>query len=216
MSSDRAITTEKWLTAEVLRELPIAQLVGYVQSGTEQQISDAFLEIARRFEPLLRKTWKTHGRGEYADFAHDVFARTFATLARLNNPIAFPAFFRTIVHSVAADQWRKRTPDEVDVAPETLEERPSDMDEMLVKGILLRSYLEHLDERQRQVLEWDLIEDLPSEEIAGRLGMTSGAVRTIKSRALERLRAIFSRDAAMIERLRKNMMHSGRRTRPYE
>src|SRR4028118_1259781 len=113
MNSDRAILGDAPLTPELLRELPIADLIRYVQSGSQEQTSDAFVEIARRFEPLLRKTWKNHGRGEYADFAHDVFTRTFGALPRLNNPVTFPAFFRSIVRSVAADRWRTRARDEV-------------------------------------------------------------------------------------------------------
>lgn len=203
MSSDRAINADDHLTVEVLRELPIAELVAYVNGGNEHAVNDAFLEIVRRFEPLLRKTWRLRGRGEYADFAHDVFTRTFAALPRLNAPAAFPAFFRSIVHSVAADQWRKNAPAEVEIDRETLEERASAIDQVLLTGLIVRSYLEHLGDRERQVLEWDLIDGLSTDEIAQRLGITAGAVRTTKSRALEKLRGIIGREARMIERLQK-------------
>lgn len=203
MSSDRAITTEGRPTPEILRELPIAELVAHVREGDEQETSAAFVEIARRFEPLLRKTWSLHGRGEYADFVHDVFARTFAALPSLNAAVAFPAFFRSIVLNVAADQWRRRALPESDLEAGSLEDLPSEVDDLLLTGILVRSYLEHLGERERRVVEWDVIEGYSAAEIAGRLGLTPGAVRMTKSRALEKLREIFSREARMIERLQK-------------
>lgn len=132
-----------------------------------------------------------------------MFTRTFAALPRLNAPAAFPAFFRSIVHSVAADQWRKNAPAEVEIDRETLEERASAIDQVLLTGLIVRSYLEHLGDRERQVLEWDLIDGHSTDEIAQRLGITAGAVRTTKSRALERLRGIIGREARMIERLQK-------------
>lgn len=196
--------TERRLTREVLRELPVAELVAYVKEGDEQDTSGAFLEIARRFEPLLRKTWNAQGRGEYADFAHDVFARTFAALPRLNAAVAFPAFFRSIVLSVAADQWRRKLPQEVDLEGPSLEEWASDVHDLLLTGIMVRSYLEHLGDRERKVLEWDLIDGCSTAEIASRLRLKPGAVRMTKSRALEKLREIFAREARMIARLRKS------------
>jgi RNA polymerase sigma-70 factor (ECF subfamily) len=203
MSSGRAISTEGRLTAEILRELPVAELVAYVNGGDEEATSDAFLEIARRFEPLLRKAWNRNGRGEYADFAHEVFARTFAALPRLKTPAAFPAFFRSVVVSVAADQWRKPRLKEVDVDRETLEQTASAIDEVLVTALVVRSYLEHLGDRERNVLEWEVVDGLSTDEIAMRLGITAGAVRTTKSRALEKIREVIAREARMIERLRK-------------
>lgn len=191
------------MTEEILRELPVAELVAYVNGGDEETTSDAFLEIARRFEPLLRKTWNRSGRDEYADFAHEVFARTFAALPRLKTPATFPAFFRSIVLSVAADQWRKPLPQEVDVDRTTLEQTASSIDEVLVTAIVVRSYLEHLGDRERKVLEWEVIDGLSTDEMARRLGITSGAVRMTKSRALEKIREIIAREARMIERLRK-------------
>ena len=204
MNSDRATTIDEGLTAKVLGELPVAALVQYVNGADEQMTSAAFVEIARRFEPLLRRTWHIRGRGEYADFAHDVFARTFATLPQLRAPAAFPAFFRSIVLSVAADQWRKRRPEDVEVDLQTIEELASDIDETLLTGLIARSYLEHLADRERSVLEWDLVIGLSTDEIARRLDITSGAVRTIKSRAIGKLRAIIGREERMIERLRKS------------
>jgi RNA polymerase sigma factor (sigma-70 family) len=203
MSSERRIPAEERLSAAVLRELPIAALVTYVNSGDEDTTSDAFAEIVRRFEPLLRKTWQAHGRGEYRDFAHDVFVRIFAALPGLKTGPAFPSFFRSIVLSVAADQWRKRRPEQVDVDEKTLEELASNIDNVLMTRLIVRSYLEYLTEHEQNVLGWELIDGRSTREIAGELGITPGAVRTIRSRAREKLRAVIERDEAMLERIRK-------------
>jgi RNA polymerase sigma factor (sigma-70 family) len=115
----------------------------------------------------------------------------------------FPAFFRSIVLSVAADQWRHALPQEVDVDRETLEQMASAIDEVIVTEIVVRSYLEHLGDRYRKVLEWEVIDGLSTDEIAQRLRLTAGTVRMMKTRALEQIRKIIGREARMIERLRK-------------
>jgi len=108
-----------------------------------------------------------------------------------------------VVVSVAADQWRKQRPDEVGLPPAAMEELASEIDEALLTALVVRSYLEHLPDRERTVLQWELIDGFSTEEIARRLRMQPGAVRTLKSRALEKLRAITARESRMIERLRK-------------
>ena len=68
---------------------------------------------------------------------------------------------------------------------------------------IVRSYAELLPESMRQVIELDILEGADAKEIAQRLGMTPGGVRSIKTRALRRLRDILEKEAETLEKRRR-------------
>jgi len=100
--------------------------------------------------------------------------------------------------SVAARHWRKQKLDvkKTDRDKETPFARTEDS---LVTGIFVRSYLEHLPLRERQIIEMVFIEDRPMKEIAEALGLDTGTIRATKSRALKRLRRFILSDAKSLE-----------------
>lgn len=155
-------------------------------------------ELIIRFEPLLRRAWQRDIAGDYQDFIQDVFVRLFAGLPQLRNPKAFPGYFRSIVLSVASQRWRSRSkaPYQTDAEVEKLVDG---FDEDLITRILVRTYVERLPSRERDVISMAYLEDLPTSEIARRLGIKTGAVRAVKSRALNRLRELFVTDAQVLE-----------------
>ena len=57
----------------------------------------------------------------------------------------------------------------------------------------MRSYLELLSRREREVLELLYFEDMDPADAAKVLGITAGALRTTKVRALTRLRDALGR-----------------------
>ena len=155
-------------------------------------------ELIIRFEPLLRRAWQRDIAGDYQDFIQDVFVRLFAGLPQLRNPKAFPGYFRSIVLSVASQRWRSmsKAPYQTDAEVEKLVDG---FDEDLITRILVRTYVERLPSRERDVISMAYLEDLPTSEIAQRLGIKTGAVRAVKSRALNRLRELFVNDAQVLE-----------------
>jgi RNA polymerase sigma-70 factor (ECF subfamily) len=165
------------------------------------QLSDYCEEILARFEPLLRRVWQRVASFvtpfiEYDDFRHEVVVRLFAGLPRLNDAKAFPGFFRKMALSVATDLYRRstRTPK---IQDRVLEEIASSVDEALLTGLYVRSYLEELPPRERQVMTLAFIDGLSNRNISERTGLSEGAIRTVKHRGMSRLRSFVLRDATL-------------------
>lgn len=72
-------------------------------------------------------------------------------------------------------------------------------DDMFLR-IAIRSVLGTLPAREREVVEGLFLDELPVAELARRLGVEPGAVRTTKSRALKRLREILRSQAEILEK----------------
>jgi RNA polymerase sigma factor (sigma-70 family) len=63
----------------------------------------AYEELVRRFQPFIRNLFARlcHDRGIADDLAQEVFLQAWRTLARLNEPAAFPGWLRRI----AINKW---------------------------------------------------------------------------------------------------------------
>ena len=85
---------------------------------------------------------------------------------------------------------------------DTLESMDSDIYVKIVRAELLQSIYNEVDklpEKQREVFRLTYFEDMSTDEICEKLGMSSSAVFTNRSRAVENLRLVFkSRDTLMI------------------
>jgi RNA polymerase sigma-70 factor (ECF subfamily) len=198
-------------------QLPIEELVARLRDSPKEESSVYCEEIIRRFEPLLRATWRrliTPSPNlvtvvtDYQDFVQDVFVRLFKSLHLLDNPKAFPGFFRQIVVTVFLGYIRKYYPkglvstkDFVQMDETT--QLVAKIDEQILTGVMIQSYLEQLSEREQEVLLLDYLQGQSSTEIAAKLGITAGAVRTAKTRALNKLRVIAVREAKAVERALK-------------
>lgn len=174
-----------------MADASLVTLVDLLRLQTEPLSSWAAAEIGRRFASLIRRFWRANRCGDYEDFSQEVLTRLFSALPRLRAADAFPGLFRQVVVGAAADYWRHRQPDVVDVPDEQFGEIPdpdADFGEELVTRLLVRSYLELLPSRERQVLLLLYFDDMDALEVANALGISAGAVRTTKVRALRRLR----------------------------
>lgn len=174
-------------------QAPLDALVAALRLGSEPVASAAAGEVGRRFSPLVRKYWRAQQCGEYTDFFQEVMVRLFVALPGLRESGAFPGLFRRIVIGAAADYWRSLEPTVADhrsdamPAPEAVEES---FDEDLITCLIVRTYLEVLPPREREVIEFIYMHDLDVVEVAQAIGVTPGAVRTTKRRALQKLRAV--------------------------
>jgi RNA polymerase sigma-70 factor, ECF subfamily len=157
-------------------------------------------EIIRRFEPLLRYAWRRGGFDvEYSDFVQQVFTELFAGLPALKQTAAFPGYLRRVALSVAARFARRASREAPPVSdpPPPLEEVGAE----LFARAALRTALDQLPRRERQVVEGLFLEEHTAAELASRLGLDEGSVRMAKSRAIKRLRKIFESEAALLEGL---------------
>lgn len=192
-----------------LAALPVAELAAELAAAPPGGGSVYAEEIIRRFEPLLRHAWRRGGFAvEYGDFVQQVFTELFAGLPKLRQPGAFPGYLRRVALSVAARFARRssREPTSSGEPAPTLEALGAD----LFARAAIRSVLERLPARERQVVEGLFLEGRSPAELASRLGLDAGSVRMTKSRAIKRLRDIFESEAATLEDL-----SSGGDAKPY-
>ena len=168
--------------------IDIEDLITWLRLGQDPNASRAATEITKRFRPLIQKYWRQKRCGNYDDFSQDVMVRLFTALPHLDDSKAFPGLFKTIVVRTAADYWRHQGFDDshlVDCDVDLLEEA---FDEDLSIGLVVKTYLNLLSPREKGVLELIYLYDLPTFEVARLFGLSVGAVRMTKARALARLR----------------------------
>lgn len=175
-----------------LRVMPLPQLISWFHEDQPDAIrSRAAAEILRRFEPLLRKYFRRVGQPAdgYADFVQEVMLRMLTALPKLRNPEAFAGLMRHIVIGTAADSLRKRVPEHAESSL-LIQELATTFDSSIATALVVRSCLEMLSPRERQVIELLVVEELEVAEIARRLALEESRVRMIKSRAIKRLRSV--------------------------
>lgn len=154
-----------------------------------------FLEMhEHRIRSIARKTlWILHctdPETHSEDVASDVSEKVFEHWETLNSPEH--ALYRIIVNT-ARDHIRKcntEVAQEIhDSASPCFVQAGRDPEEMLSDAILMKELLSQLEQIERNVIE--LTFHGHSSAIIGEiLGIPSGSVRSIKSRAVERLREI--------------------------
>jgi RNA polymerase sigma-70 factor (ECF subfamily) len=182
-----------------IEEHPLERLVKGLRQTSTADASSYAAELIRRFEPLLRRAWHQGAfHVDYQDFVQDVFLRLFQSLPTLRHPRAFPGFFRRVALSVAVSHARKAARQESNTAE--LVQQVDRFDERLLSHIFVRSYLEELPPREREVASLFFLQDLSAGDIARLLALTPSAVRATKSRAANHLRQILRREAGILEK----------------
>lgn len=182
-----------------LQALTVEQLVSGLSEKSRDEASDYFAELVRRFEPLLRHAWHRGAFStEYGEYAQDVFVSLFRFLPHLRSPKAFPGYFRRIALSVAADHARKDTRLQEREASE-VEDKVGGLDESLFMPIFIRSYLEHLPHREKNVIALCYLEEQNIGDIAREMGLTYNAVNSIKTRGIKRLRELLLSDTKTLD-----------------
>lgn len=137
-------------------------------------------EIVRRVEPLLRAFWTASGlQGRYSDYSQEVWMRIFRERAS-NVPLTTLARVHAV--GVALDSRR--------------------VSERVAQTIDLKSHVQRLildlPAWERTIMEM-VLRDASTGDIARQLGVSQGAVRMAKARAMARMRKSLYRDAASPE-----------------
>lgn len=165
----------------------------------EQNSQAAFAELARRhvgwiYQASLRRT------GERHDLAQDVVQQVFLALARhaleLAKHPSLPGWLFTTTRYAAGHVLRaesRRRKHELAAGEMNDPETPTSDNEWIEIRPLLDDALDHLPERDREALLQRFFEGLTLSEMAERNGIGEDGVRKRLDRALEKLRAGFSR-----------------------
>lgn len=177
-----------------LSEATDAELARRVWSGSGAP--DAEQELCRRLMPRVRLFGLRHLRDPdaAAELTQQVMALALVKLRarEVTRPESIVSFVLGAARNAARDlqrveeRWRRQQ--WVDAAVEIPDERaPEPLDTER-----LQQCLAALVERERTVILLTFYDHLSAPQIAGRLGLSGGNVRVIRSRALERLRACMS------------------------
>ena len=169
-----------------------ARLLAAVAAGDD---GDALVDLYRRYEtPLYRlglRLLKDEGMAE--ELVQDTFVRLWRSAPRFDpGRGSVRTFTFVIAYSVASDLRRRVASRPLDVAPAAEVERrasaaPETLDQVVL-GMAVGDALDSLSEKHAAVLRMHFEEDLSQPQIADRLGIPLGTVKTRTHHALRALR----------------------------
>ncbi|RNL85831.1 SigE family RNA polymerase sigma factor [Halostreptopolyspora alba] len=167
-------------------------------SVTETTRQSRYAEFSRyvteRGPALLRMAQSlTNNPSDAEDLLQAALVKTFFAWDRISNPNARDGYVRRAMVNTQISEWRRRRLDiyPTNDIPEQRVDDPtwkSDLHDVVHRAI------ERLPDRQRETLVLRYYQDLSEAQIAERLGVTIGTVKSTISRAVARLR----RDADLI------------------
>jgi RNA polymerase sigma factor (sigma-70 family) len=166
------------------------RLVALVREGSEP----AFETIVRRYRrPLLRHCSRVLPAGRAEDAVQQTFLKAYQALTNGDTEINLRPWLYRIAHNTSLNALRENgwTHDQLDESIDGVE-RP---DQAFERRESLRetvAAVRGLPGRQRDALVLRELEGMSHEQIAGRLGVTPGAVRQLLHRARTGLRAAAS------------------------
>jgi len=132
------------------------------------------------------------------DLTSKVFLKAWEHLPRFNRGSSpFIAWLYTIAHNMVVDHYRtfKQTAhlDEISSLPAS-DPLPDEQHDSHYDAQRLRSALQKLTDTQREVVTMKMIDGMSTEEIAGRLGKSAGAIRALQMRGLQALARILEEE----------------------
>lgn len=153
-----------------------------------QGSSDAdaeFEEFVLAVWPRLRRAayLLCHDSHEADDLVQSALASTYARWRSVRKADAY-AYVRRAVVNAYLDGVRRRRPVPVEHDPD----RPVPADHSVDERSELSELLAPLSPRERTIIVWRYYFDAPEAEVASRLGVSTGTVKSTASRALARVR----------------------------
>jgi RNA polymerase sigma-70 factor (sigma-E family) len=154
-----------------------------VRQGQRDQEFEAFIVAAW---PRLRRAayLLSHDSHEADDLVQTALTATYARWHRVRKDDAYSYVHRAVVNAYI-DGTRRRRPVPVERDPD----RPVVADGSVEDRSELTDLLAPLSPRERTIIVWRYYFDAPEAEVAERLGISTGTVKSTASRALARLRS---------------------------
>jgi RNA polymerase sigma factor (sigma-70 family) len=168
-----------------------AALLEAIASGND----GAFEELRRRYRRVIEHTCRAMLRGDQADdCAQEAFARIWQK-ARLfdRERGSAAAWLLTLTRNVAHNLAAKKTPEPLPLP----EEIGLDAEESVhaLDTVVLEQALALLTTHERQVIELAYFNDLTQSQIAARLGVPLGTVKSWTRRGLNELATILTEES---------------------
>jgi RNA polymerase sigma-70 factor, ECF subfamily len=148
----------------------------------------ALTELYRRYERRLYGLGLRllGDRGLAEELVQETFVRVWRTAGRYDPARgSVSTFIFVIARRLAIDLWRRPSSRPLPAAGEPIHNPEQEIDQLLLQ-LAVRDALDTLTDAHRQVLELSYQSDLTQSDIAGRLGLSLG---TVKSRTYHALRA---------------------------
>ena len=173
-------------------------------SGSDHQLVRAALDgdaasfgtLVRRFEKLVAGVAWRHGtrREEIEDVVSDVFLKVYGNLHRYRPEHSFATWLYrlTLNHLVDRARRRRRAGPQVELPSDVADPAPGATAGMIgdERAALVRSALDELDARYREVLTLVYVEGFKVDQAAGLLRVPEGTVKTRLMRGREALRRV--------------------------
>lgn len=163
--------------------------------------ADALNRLLGRIRPYVHVLVRAHvgpaGQLSESSVVQKCLLRIVERRHQLQSPDvrAFLGWVGVMVRNLLADEFRaiNRRPEAMGYADEGLAASDSPPEQALERdetAVRVADALGQLPERQRQVVEWRFLDRIPDEEIGRRLGISPGAIRVLRLRALRRLQEL--------------------------
>jgi RNA polymerase sigma factor (sigma-70 family) len=164
-----------------------AELLQAIAEGSDT----ALAELRRRYGRAVGQVCRAVAGVEREDCEQEVFARIWRK-AVLFDPGrgSAPAWLLTVARRTALNLGAARRPPLLMEHPVEAGERPPDLDTLWIRAGLAR-----LPERERSVIELAYYGDLSESEIARRLRVPLGSVKSWKRRGLNRLAILLDEES---------------------
>ncbi|WP_150241732.1 SigE family RNA polymerase sigma factor [Nocardiopsis quinghaiensis] len=144
--------------------------------------------VAERGPALLRMARSlTNSHADAEDLLQAALVKTFLSWDRITNPKAIDGYVRRAMVNTQISEWRRKR---LDVYPtdEIPEQRVDDPTWRSDLADVVKRAIDRLPNRQRTTVVLRYYDDLTEAQIAQRMGVTLGTVKSTLSRAVEKLR----------------------------
>lgn len=174
--------------------------VGFAD-GEEWALEEAYKRWGALIQTVaLRATGNAH---DADDVAQAVFVSAWRGRHRYSpDHSALPAWLLGITKRRIADHWESRSREQrkIDAAGHASGEGPQTEEgvEQVANRVLIADELSRLDQPQRQIMELAFFDDLTHHQIADRLALPLGTVKSHIRRSLMRLRARLEVDGVAV------------------
>jgi len=169
---------------------PLPPLLPLVAAGDR----DAMPQVARRFTPLIRGIAHRRGAaGGVDDVVQETLFRLWRSAARFDPERGTErAFVATVARNSATDLLRRRAcrPADPTADIEAVVPPAPALADRVVDVVAVRAGLAALTDGQRELLRLAYFEHLTQAEVADRLGIPIGTVKSRTFQALRALRAV--------------------------
>jgi RNA polymerase sigma-70 factor (ECF subfamily) len=167
-----------------------AELLRAVADGSDR----AFEELRHRYQTAVQRICRSILRGSAEDCAQEAFVRIWQK-ARLfdSRRGSAAAWLLTLTRNVAYNLRAKKEPEPLELVPTDAQ---ADDAALSVDGFWLDAGLARLPPHQRQVIELAYFADLSQTQIADRLGLPLGTVKSWTRRGLNHLATLLGEETS--------------------